>query len=136
MTTIAVPAVFMLGYWFLLQLIGGFGSVGAKGGVAFWAHVGGFMAGGLLVMLFRNPEMLRRHPYYGWKKRSPTSSCVITSYSIHYTKLYDSILRLVCRDRRRPDRRPGLHPGVASQPLGRALRRRRRLQRQPQHETV
>jgi membrane associated rhomboid family serine protease len=73
-TTIAVPAVFMLGYWFLLQVIGGFGSVGAKGGVAFWAHVGGFAAGALLVMLFRKPELLRRHPYYGWKKRSPTSN--------------------------------------------------------------
>ena len=73
-TTIAVPAVFMLGYWFLLQVIGGFGSVGAGGGVAFWAHVGGFVAGGLLVMVFRKPELLRRHPYYGWKKRSPTSS--------------------------------------------------------------
>jgi hypothetical protein len=25
-------------------------------------------------MLFRKPELLRRHPYYGWKKRSPTSN--------------------------------------------------------------
>jgi membrane associated rhomboid family serine protease len=73
-TTIAVPAVFMLGYWFLLQVIGGFGSVGAKGGVAFWAHVGGFAAGAVLVMLFRKPELLKRHPYYGWKKRSPTAN--------------------------------------------------------------
>lgn len=73
-TTIAVPAVFMLGYWFLLQVIGGFGSVGAKGGVAFWAHVGGFAAGTLLVILFRKPELLHRHPYYGWTKRSPTSN--------------------------------------------------------------
>ena len=73
-TTIAVPAVFMLGYWFLLQLIGGFGSVGAKGGVAFWAHVGGFAAGAVLVMLFRKPKLLHRHPYYGWKRKSPTAN--------------------------------------------------------------
>ena len=72
-TTIAVPAVFMLGYWFLLQVIGGFGSAGAKGGVAFWAHVGGFAAGAFLVIVFRRPELLHRHPYYGWKKRSPTT---------------------------------------------------------------
>jgi membrane associated rhomboid family serine protease len=73
-TTIAVPAVFMLGYWFLLQVLGGFASVGAGGGVAFWAHVGGFAAGALFVVLFRNPELLRRHPCYGWNKRSPTAN--------------------------------------------------------------
>jgi membrane associated rhomboid family serine protease len=73
-TTIAVPGVFLLGYWFLLQVIGGVGSVGAKGGVAFLAHMGGFVAGAALVMLFRKPELLHRHPYYGWKKRSPTAN--------------------------------------------------------------
>jgi len=68
-TTIAVPAVFMLGYWFLLQLIGG--AVALRhdgGGVAFWAHVGGFAAGALLVLLFRNPELVARHPHHGWSR--------------------------------------------------------------------
>jgi membrane associated rhomboid family serine protease len=42
MTTIAVPAVLMLGYWFLLQLLSGLPGLGGDmGGVAFWAHVGG-----------------------------------------------------------------------------------------------
>ena len=73
--TIAVPAVFMLGYWFVLQLLSGTMAVGAQGGgVAFWAHVGGFVAGTLLSLLFRNREMLARHPYYGWKTRSPTQN--------------------------------------------------------------
>lgn len=73
-TTIAVPAVFMLGYWLLLQLLGGVSSLGAQGGgVAFWAHVGGFAAGAALIPLFRNAQLLRRHPYYGWRqKRAPT----------------------------------------------------------------
>ena len=66
-TTIAVPAVFMLGYWFVLQLLSGWLSNAAEGGVAFWAHVGGFIAGALLVLLFRNPRLLERHPYYGMK---------------------------------------------------------------------
>lgn len=67
-TTVAVPAVFMLGYWFVLQLIGGFGSLGVdRGGVAFWAHVGGFAAGAVLVWVFRDPRLLRRHPYHGWR---------------------------------------------------------------------
>ena len=73
--TIAVPAYFMLGYWFLLQVVSGTVSVGAEGGgVAFWAHVGGFVAGALLSYLFRDRAMLARHPYYGWAKRSPTQN--------------------------------------------------------------
>jgi membrane associated rhomboid family serine protease len=71
-TTIAVPAFFMLGYWFLVQLLSGWASTATEGGVAFWAHVGGFVAGGVLVLLFRNPRLLERHPYYGWRHGSPT----------------------------------------------------------------
>lgn len=65
-TTIAVPALFMLGYWFLLQVIGGTMALGREGGVAFWAHVGGFAAGALLVLAFRKPELVARHPHHGW----------------------------------------------------------------------
>lgn len=58
-TTISVPAIFMLGYWFLLQLVSGLGSVGGSGGgVAFWAHIGGFVAGLVLVFVFRDPAMV------------------------------------------------------------------------------
>jgi len=55
-TTVAVPAVFMLGYWFVLQVLSGLPSVGgaSSGGVAFWAHVGGFLAGIALVVPFRS----------------------------------------------------------------------------------
>jgi membrane associated rhomboid family serine protease len=69
-TTFAVPAVWMLGYWFLIQLLGGFGSLGADGGgVAFWAHVGGFVAGALLIFAFRDRRLVDRHPYHGWSPR-------------------------------------------------------------------
>lgn len=68
-TTFAVPAVFMLGYWFLVQLLGGIGSLGRQGGgVAFWAHIGGFVAGALLVTAFRKPELVARHPFHGWRR--------------------------------------------------------------------
>ena len=53
-TTISLPAYVMLGYWFLLQLLSGIPSLSAVGGgVAFWAHVGGFLAGAALVGLFQ-----------------------------------------------------------------------------------
>jgi membrane associated rhomboid family serine protease len=60
-TTIAVPAWVMLGYWFLLQLLGGVPSLGSeRGGVAFWAHAGGFVAGMVLIFLFRDRKLVAR----------------------------------------------------------------------------
>lgn len=56
---IIVPAWLMLGYWFLLQVISGIPALGASsGGVAFWAHVGGFLTGAALVFVFRDPRRL------------------------------------------------------------------------------
>jgi membrane associated rhomboid family serine protease len=52
--TFALPAVVFLGWWFLLQFFNGTLSLGARdsfGGVAWWAHVGGFLFG-LVVCLF------------------------------------------------------------------------------------
>jgi len=60
-TRIVVPAYLMLGYWFLLQLIGGGLSGSAEGGVAFWAHAGGFIAGALLIHIFKDPELVAQH---------------------------------------------------------------------------
>jgi membrane associated rhomboid family serine protease len=56
---VEIPALFFLGFWFLLQMIGGLGRLaapGMSGGVAFWAHLGGFLAGVLLIRWFRRPE--------------------------------------------------------------------------------
>jgi membrane associated rhomboid family serine protease len=61
-TRVVVPAFFMLGYWFLLQLLGGFFSLGvASGGTAFWAHVGGFVAGIVLVRVFSSSRRIKDH---------------------------------------------------------------------------
>ena len=52
----------MLGYWFLLQVLGGLPALagaGSGGGVAFLAHAGGFVAGAVLINLFARPERLR-----------------------------------------------------------------------------
>ena len=61
---VEVPAIFFLGIWFLMQFISGVGSIGAAigrntGGVAFWAHVAGFVAGITGVGLFRRAERQR-----------------------------------------------------------------------------
>jgi membrane associated rhomboid family serine protease len=61
-----LPAWAVLGYWFVLQFLSGVGTTlvtanSHSGGVAFWAHVGGFLAGVLLVRLF--PARTRRYRY-------------------------------------------------------------------------
>jgi membrane associated rhomboid family serine protease len=61
-----LPAWMVLGYWFVLQFLSGVGTAlvaGGRdaGGVAFWEHVGGFVAGVVLVRLF--PSRTRRYLY-------------------------------------------------------------------------
>lgn len=59
---IGVPAFLAVGVWFVFQLINGMGMLGgdeAAGGVAYAAHIGGFVAGLLLVKLFVKPRRLR-----------------------------------------------------------------------------
>ena len=57
-----VPAILMLGYWFAIQVLGGIPALASEaGGVAFWAHVGGFLAGVALVGVFAKPERVAAH---------------------------------------------------------------------------
>ena len=51
-TLLDVPAVLFILIWFLLQLASGLGGWGTASGVAVWAHVGGFLAGAILVGFF------------------------------------------------------------------------------------
>lgn len=60
-TFIEIPAGILLGLWFAMQVLSGIGSMMIvqpedMGGVAFWAHAGGFVSGVILVFLFRRPE--------------------------------------------------------------------------------
>lgn len=73
--TFEVPAIVMLGIWFLEQFVAGLGSLTAQaaqtGGVAFWAHIGGFVTGIILILPFwgrarsleRAPMTRYRVPY-------------------------------------------------------------------------
>jgi membrane associated rhomboid family serine protease len=66
-TSVALPAWVMLGYWMLLQLLGGLQAPAAGGGVAFWAHVGGFAAGVVLIKSFARQEYIREHRAGQWR---------------------------------------------------------------------
>jgi len=69
LTSVALPAWVMLGYWMVLQIFGGLGASAAGGGVAFWAHVGGFVAGAVLVKLFARSDYIAQHKSHHWHPR-------------------------------------------------------------------
>jgi membrane associated rhomboid family serine protease len=69
-TSMAWPAWMMLGYWLLIQFVSGLTAVGREGGgVAFWAHFGGFVAGAVLVKLFARTDYLAEHQSRRWQPR-------------------------------------------------------------------
>jgi membrane associated rhomboid family serine protease len=63
---VLIPAWGMIGYWIVIQFINGIASLGVRtaetgGGVAYFAHIGGFVAGAALVWIFRDREIQQRH---------------------------------------------------------------------------
>ena len=69
-TSVGMPAWVMLGYWFLIQIVSGLVNFGGEGGgVAFWAHAGGFIAGVVLIKLFTRPDYLEAHQRHHWRPR-------------------------------------------------------------------
>jgi membrane associated rhomboid family serine protease len=66
-TSVALPAWMMLVYWLVIQFVSGLAAFGGDvGGVAFWAHVGGFVAGVVLVKLFARDDYLAAHRMHHW----------------------------------------------------------------------
>ena len=62
----AIPAFLFLGFWFFSQTLNGLASLAIRtsmtGGVAWWAHIGGFVTGAIIGIRYRR----RYRPYYGW----------------------------------------------------------------------
>ena len=57
---VSIPAVVVLGFWIVLQVLNGLGSFGDAGTVAWFAHIGGFFAGMLLLIVMRPRTLIRR----------------------------------------------------------------------------
>jgi len=68
-TSMALPAWAMLIYWAFLQVAGGVTSMFDEqvGGVAFWAHLGGFLAGVVLVKVFERRDRIAAHTSHHWR---------------------------------------------------------------------
>lgn len=50
---VRIPALFVLSFWFFMQILNGLGLLGGGGSVAWFAHIGGFVAGMILILLFK-----------------------------------------------------------------------------------
>jgi membrane associated rhomboid family serine protease len=75
-TVAHVPALIVLGIWFVLQLVSAASPAAGEAGVAFWAHVGGFIAGLALITFFKRrdiPMLERPHtkPFHMERRRGP-----------------------------------------------------------------
>ncbi len=66
--TMRIPAVIVLGFWFVLQFLQSAAAGDQPGGVAYWAHVGGFLAGVVLIVPFRN----KAFPLFAGPRRPPS----------------------------------------------------------------
>lgn len=64
--TMRLPALIILGYWFVIQFLSGMSTLGEinQGGVAWWAHIGGFLLGMFLVWGLRQQRRQPRYDYW------------------------------------------------------------------------
>ena len=88
---INIPAYIFLGLWFLLQFINAAGSHGGAGGIAWWAHIGGFIFGMLFLKLFSalpDTGMSRRMRRYTTKRKTPRLQVIRPSSSGQDPHLY------------------------------------------------
>jgi membrane associated rhomboid family serine protease len=68
-----IPAGFVLGFWFLLQLLNSGLAAGGGGGVAWFAHIGGFIAGMILIGFFKHRSVRFFNPPHSHPSRRSTS---------------------------------------------------------------
>ncbi len=91
---IEIPAFFFIGIWFVLQFINAAGSIGGGSGIAWWAHIGGFICGILFLKMFiklPSAGVSRRFQKATAKKRSHRFQVIRTGTKDNDTHLYGTI---------------------------------------------
>jgi membrane associated rhomboid family serine protease len=70
---VRVPAVFLITVWIVMQILGGLAGLGVQGGgIAFWAHIGGFVAGWLGVRWIARGELASHQRRARWRQEPPS----------------------------------------------------------------
>jgi membrane associated rhomboid family serine protease len=88
---IEIPAFFFLGFWFFLQFINAAGSYGAASGIAWWAHIGGFVLGIVFFKFFSMVPSKRHARTYIPKKRTHRFQMVRPTPEAGDSNLYGTI---------------------------------------------
>jgi hypothetical protein len=91
---IEIPAFFFLGIWFFIQFLSAAGTYGQQGGIAWWAHIGGFVFGIVFLKLFlKVPQLGVSDKVRGAtsKKRTPRLQVIRTMGSTDDPHLYGQI---------------------------------------------
>jgi hypothetical protein len=91
---VQLPAFFFIGIWFILQFISAAGASAASGGIAWWAHIGGFVFGIIFLKIFQSipglgvtQQVRDRMP----KRRTPRLQAINTVGTANDPHLYGSI---------------------------------------------
>lgn len=91
---IQIPAFFFLGIWFFLQFLSAASSDGVAGGIAWWAHIGGFISGMILLKLFKilpDTGITQQLRHVTEKKKTPRLQVIHTSGTGSDPHLYGAI---------------------------------------------
>lgn len=91
---IQIPAYFFLGIWLFLQFLSAAGTSGAAGGIAWWAHIGGFISGMLFLKLFKvfpSAGLTHQLQLVTGKKKTPKLQVIKTSGTESDLHLYGTI---------------------------------------------
>ena len=91
---IEIPAYFFLGFWFILQFFNAAGNYSNAGGVAWWAHIGGFLSGMILLKVFHafpSAGLTRQLRQVTEKRRTPKLQIIRTSGAGSDPNLYGEI---------------------------------------------
>jgi hypothetical protein len=91
---VELPAFILLGYWFLIQLLSAGVTPSNVGGIAFWAHIGGFVSGFIFVKLFDvipRAGIDRNLRHYTERQKSPRIQTISPRYLTEELDLYGVI---------------------------------------------
>jgi hypothetical protein len=92
---VELPAFLFLGFWFLMQFFFASLSQGQVGGVAWWAHIGGFVSGIVLIkplLVFPRTKLSNKLYQYIEKNKTPSLQCIVPQGSPDDLDLYGSIV--------------------------------------------